>query len=126
MPEKYNALMTLPVVENRNALAGSVNPSLGLMGGTVNQRMLELYAKDPMVGKYVSDPAQLMKMLDMAAQTRWRERGDAGPETYNWQMKLRNALSEIYGINDYTPRGFQKLNEDSGQWMDPRVFPQIR
>ena len=112
--------------EGDGAAVPVANPTLGLMGGKVNDRALALYANDPVVGKYVNDPAQLMAVIDSVHKRESRNSPGTKADLFV-ANKANEALSAIYGINDYTPQGFNKLNEElpkqvpgAGVWQNPR------
>ena len=122
------AAMAQVMGEGQAAQGGQpqANATLGLMGGKVNPQAMAIYAKDPTVGKYVNDPAQLMAVIDSVHKRESRNSPGTSADLFV-ANKANEALSAIYGINDYTPQGFNKLNEElpkqvpgASVWQNPR------
>lgn len=90
-------------------------------------RMLSYYAKRyPFLSSYISDPAKLMGFIDVVSK---RESNRSPGSQYDGFAinTAKNILSELYGINDYTPRGFLKEDKElpnqvpgASAWQNPR------
>jgi hypothetical protein len=115
------------IISNANSLtdvfSGVLN-TLGVKGGigqldTSSQDMrdtkaLQLYKK--LYGSFLSpeldDPKKLMKYIDDA--TRHEHTRSPGQKYDGFRIeKAQEALGAIYGITDYTPRGFQEKTPPS-------------
>ena len=74
--------------------------------GTKLQDMKESYAKVyPWLAPMVASPEKLMSFIDTLSMREARRYPGTGYDGHQIE-KAKSALTEIYGINNYTPKGF--------------------
>lgn len=95
----------------------------GLLGLTTQAprpgHVAAVAAAYPSIKHAVSSPQKLMELIDSVHAR--ESRNQPGTPADLWVAnKAQEALKGLYGINDYTPRGFLKWSETQKQWYDPR------
>lgn len=95
-------------------------PSVPVGNPAQHVNLIAYYQKQyPFLAQSLGDPQKLMAIIDSSAK------GNAGrsPGTaYDGftAEKAQAALKDIWGINAYTPRGFQSWSDTDKRWFDPR------
>lgn len=119
MPEMLRDLISR-IVDRKEQMP---DQSLSLMGNIApNPRSLKMYAMSaPYLADRLDDPKKLMEYIDKASQ---RESSRSAGNAYSgYDIKAaQDALTNLYGINDYTPKGFMKIDPATGKWVDARPF----
>lgn len=87
----------------------------------VNTRVLDQYARIyPWLAPIVGTPDMLMQFIDQEHQNNRRRASSGGTDLFRAKT-ANNALTDIYGINAYNPKGMLKWDEETKQSVDPRV-----
>lgn len=86
-----------------------------------DQKLLAGYARTyPFLAQALSNPSALMKIIDTVHARESTLSPGSAPDFFAARV-AKSALSDLYGVNDYTPRGFMRYDEGQNQWNDPRT-----
>lgn len=94
-----------------------------LMRGKKDESMIKPYLNQyPWLKEYIDSPQGLMQLIDTVHTSETKATAGGGTPMLHKANVARNALNAIYGINDYTPKGFLKWDTTQNNWVDPRPF----
>ena len=86
-------------------------------------KLMQAYANAyKWMAPFVDSPQKLMSFIDAETRRQVDQARTPGSQTdMIWVDRAKSALKELYGINDYTPKGFLDWSDEQQNWVNPRM-----
>ena len=82
-------------------------------------QLVKIYSQYPFLAPALGDPQKLMGIIDQVHKRESRNSPGTSADLFQAE-KAQAALQDLYGINAYTPKGFNQWSDAQKKWYDPR------
>ena len=87
----------------------------------VDPRLAARYAERyPWLSESIGNPAALMGIITSEQQRLSRSSPGSGGDVYASES-AKAVLRNLYGVNNFTPKGFMEWSEQNKQWFSPKT-----